>query len=540
MIAPNNLISPLERHYDIVDADRIFMHIFTTSWTLPDKNNYLHQIAVQNDWSYWKNYNNFFQMMVEDNNYDLMKEIMELTKVKQKPTEISETTKSYFIESTSGQQALGCQEITSFIEDSYRWIVFSDSLYYFDGTYWKLATFGFFTRIMQNDFINTEKEELFSALNDGNLQSIYKNLQRKDSLQIDEKTFYDTEENYINFTNGTYDLQEQKLLPHKPEFYCKNIIDAGYEPGKNGDFFESYINSITHGNNRVRQRILECLGYCLANDMNAKVIPLILGPGNSGKSTFGNFMIALVGNKNATAVPLSKYGDSRYVTNELADRKIAIDVDAANITYNANVAHILKQLSGNDLIAAEKKYGDLYSFKNTCKVIILSNTMPRFNPYDEQLNSRWLKIPFPYPVQEKDTMMLEKLLENRNYITSKAIQAFIMLKMNNYQFTDIGEWETYEPPNSHDRNRKPKRNQCVIDFIDKCCKVTKDPKDQIPINAVFQSYSDFCNQYEYIYGEDPVPKTTFSKILRQYLGDKIKDASHSQKRSICFLKLTAD
>lgn len=524
---------------DKITGEKIFNSFFNPSWTLPNKQHYEQQTYSKNDWTYWGSYNNFAAIMEKDRTYDIIKKILELTKSKLKPFEISPTTKSNFIDSSTGQQTLGCQEIANFIAEAYPWVVNNECLYYFSHSHWKPVTLEIFSQILQNDFCDTEEAKLFSSLNDGLLRNIYNILRRRNTLKIDEKIFYETEENFINFLNGTYDLQTQTLQPFNPEFYCKNTIDAEYEPGENGDFFETYIDGITNSNSSIRQRILECLGYCLANDMNAKVIPLILGPGNSGKSTFGNFLRALVGSNNTVAIPMGNY-DSKYVTNELVGRKIAIDVDAANKIYNASVAHVLKQLSGNDLIAAEEKYGALYSFKNTCKIVIISNSMPRFNPYDEQLNSRWLKIPFPYSVQVKDTKMLEKLLENRNYIISESIKAFIKLKNNNYQFTNIGDWETYEPTGSHKGYRIQKNNDGVISFIEKYCIVSEDPKDVISIQKLYESYENFSNQFDDLYSTKPVSKLTFAKILRQYLGDKIQNAGNGQNRSIRFIKLTAD
>lgn len=85
---------------------------------------------------------------------------------------------------------------------------------------------------------------------------------------------------------------------HKHE--CTTKINAEYDDFSKEYVFDEYLKTISIGDKFLKDRILEFLGYCLSDSIRAKEIFLLLGPGDTGKTTFTKIIQMLIGESKET------------------------------------------------------------------------------------------------------------------------------------------------------------------------------------------------------------------------------------------------
>ena len=118
----------------------------------------------------------------------------------------------------------------------------------------------------------------------------------------------------------------------------------------------------------------------------------MLGPGGTGKSTFINIAIALVGHENEASTTLSLLESSRFESAKLAGKRLVIITDAER--YGGEVA-ILKAYVGQDHVPWEEKNNRrLHHFVAEGMVVIAANQPIQSADYTSGLERRRLTLMF--------------------------------------------------------------------------------------------------------------------------------------------------
>src|SRR5262249_28721144 len=106
----------------------------------------------------------------------------------------------------------------------------------------------------------------------------------------------DTDVWLLNFKNGTVDLRTGELLPHDPIHYITKVIDHDYNPTATCPQFFRFLERITGGgpdaaeaatsrSERLMLFLQRAFGYSLTGVTAEKVVFLLYGPHDTGKST---------------------------------------------------------------------------------------------------------------------------------------------------------------------------------------------------------------------------------------------------------------
>lgn len=513
-----------------------FKNLFEKSFSFPSFSQYWLQVIKRKDFEEKKEY--FFELKQKCETYDIIKEIQKIVEFqlkKKKDIEIMEniSKKSVDFFINSGEKNVAINEIVENLLNDLICAVIDGVLFSYNGILWEEIGSSDINIYINKNFPKTITNTLSPAYG----KEIFERLKTTPEIQIHMEEFKKNDERFICFENGVFDLETNCLLPHAPQYHCTNMIAANYiDNPVNGELFNNYLTHLTQNNLALKQRILEFLGYCLSSSNRAKALFLLIGPGNTGKSTFARIIQSLLGDCNYTAFNLKELGNRTWTTGTFFNKLAAFDTDLSAETYNDNVAKLLKQLSGGDAIKGEFKNKNPFTFRNTCKIILATNFIPSFQEEDEALERRWLKLPFLSPISREEMMtdLLEKLLEEKDYIIFKSIEALTTLIQNDYKFTDIGDLEHYNPA-CNVESRKFKIASSVSDFLLSTCELDSTYNTKITTTELYDIYKKFYKTREY--PEASVPKTTFSKMVFEYYEGSVKPSSHAKARGFSGIAL---
>ncbi len=420
-------------------------------------------------------------------------------------------------------------QLASELIEAIDYMNYCNKLYMFDGRIWvSLSLDSFKTHVME--YIDRENHESMSMTN---IKELYDRVKCSPEIQQDQEAIR-PDPKYLCFRNGVFDLYEEKLLPHNPYFKFFSFIDEDfkYTPTCGGMVFEAFINKMSNGISCIRERFLDVAAFCMSDYSNIKAIPLLVGDRNSGKTTFANLISMIVGHENCVSISLGDF--DKWATASLVGKKVCLSTDLPNIKLSKNVTGILKQLSGGDLVKAEEKGRNPFSFFNSCKILLASNYMPQLSENDNALKDRWVVVPFLHSLSEDEINhnLLSDLERELPYIIYICTLQLRKLMLNNFRFTDIGDYEDcFEADGKYiDLDQ----DVIIKDFIENCCII--HPQSKALVSELYQRYQDFCfDQYELT----PISSISFSKALRRLLSSSIKDGGHANGRSLIGIGLVS-
>ena len=291
----------------------------------------------------------------------------------------------------------------------------------------------------------------------------------------------------ICFRNGVYDVCADEMLPHSLDNYFFSYLDYNFIPteiGK-GEVFDKYLDSLSEGNFAIKQRVLEIIGYCCSDMPNLKKIPLFIGEKDSGKTTLTRLIHSIVGEENGVAISLEH--TNRFSAANLYGKKIGICSDLSGKKISNMAAEEQKLLTGEDVVRAERKGKDAFSFVSTCKILLASNFKPTLAECDEALEERWVMVPFRKSISQSgknpsllEDIMKEDVMQHVFYLVFKALRKFIE---NDCCFTSIGELENYNPQDLNDSVERF--------FYEKCIYVEGV---KLKNSVLYETYQQFCEE----------------------------------------------
>src|SRR5690606_27300129 len=99
----------------------------------------------------------------------------------------------------------------------------------------------------------------------------------------------------LNVENGTIDLREHRLLPHRREDLLTKIAPVAYDPNAECPRWEKFIHEIMGGDEELVRYLQKAVGYSLTGSTREQIWFLLYGSGANGKSVFLNTIQELLG-----------------------------------------------------------------------------------------------------------------------------------------------------------------------------------------------------------------------------------------------------
>ena len=249
-------------------------------------------------------------------------------------------------------------------------VIISRTPYIYRGGYFKADENGTQLRHMIEQLIYPER------LKSTTVTRVYNLFFNSPEIEASMETMNQYPAEWVNFQNGFYDPVNERMVPHDPQYKATTIIPHSFNPEEktSGAEIEKWLRYIAPQEDE-RQMILQYMGYCMTRDTRQQYFLLLAGEGGSGKSVVLKIFGALVGKQNESAVSLHQLSQShRFYTYQLVGKLLNAcgDLDISAIQDTS----VIKKLTGEDEIEAEKKGVQPFRFKSFAKLLFSTNEIP--------------------------------------------------------------------------------------------------------------------------------------------------------------------
>jgi len=323
----------------------------------------------------------------------------------------------------------------------------------------------------------------------------------KRSTFIDRKIFQANARRYICLKNGVYDLSEKTLISHSPELYLNTKINLNLCKDAISPNIDKFIRETFPEDKQFLA--YEIIAYALYCDVPIQKAFMLLGEGRNGKSTFLKLLRGFLGIENCAGMELQEIEEGRFSLAELYNKRVNIFGDISSKALQRTGR--FKSLTGGDLVQAEKKFKDSFSYQPFAKLIFSCNQLPKSPDDTDAFYRRWLLIDFPnrFDDTNADKRLIEKLITDPELegLLNKAIPVL-------HNLLDRGVF-SFNPSIEEIREIYIRLSDPVASFMMDC--LEQDGETVIVKQTLYRLFCEYCKVGHY-----PIPsENSFSRALIQ-------------------------
>jgi len=197
----------------------------------------------------------------------------------------------------------------------------------------------------------------------------------------------------VPLRNGVLDPSTRLLRPHSAGLFVTAVAPVEYDAAATCPAFDVFIaNAVPDAESRVvLQRFFGML--VASRTTQYQRILALIGATRSGKGVLLRLLQRLVGEEQ-TAAPMLQSLGTRFGLAGLVGRSVAVVSDARMPVGQdaASAIEVLLRLSGEDLVYIDRKFGDAYSARLPCRIVLASNEVPRLPDFSSALAGRFVII----------------------------------------------------------------------------------------------------------------------------------------------------
>ena len=256
--------------------------------------------------------------------------------------------------------------------------------------------------------------------------------QRKETIEfiraLAQKDYTEINKDYaiIAVKNGMLDLNSGVVTPHTPDNYNTIYIDWEYkEDVEYSALIDDFMKMISDGDQKKMQFLYEVAGYCLLKKSIFEKFFIFKGTGGTGKSTFCNLIMRMVGKKYVSTVKLNQF-DQDYYLATMIDKLVNIDFDASDKKTLEDSGRF-KSITCSEPVSVRQIYAAVVEMVSCATVIINANHMPKIADKSDGLYRRMILVEIDKKIKNPDPKFLERITDtDMEYFFYKAVQGIHM------------------------------------------------------------------------------------------------------------------
>ena len=287
----------------------------------------------------------------------------------------------------------------------------------------------------------------------------------------------------LNLTNGMYDIETDRLLPHDPSYHSRVQIPVRYDQDAECPLWGQTLRQIfADDKNGGRADLLqEFAGYCLLPRLYKPAVLFAIGDGRNGKGVVDHVLSTMLGQQNVCHVSLRRMEDrfgAIEIMGKLLNSVSETETGLLDVTK-------FKQVSAGDELQAERKNLSDVKFKPYAKHYIAMNAFPRLSEVTDSFFRRIMVLEFRQRFEgaNDDPRLKEKLEAEMDGVFMWALLGLDRLREREYRFAP-----TVEMAEAMDRFRSNSNH--VLPFVNESCLVgsefTARPQ------ALYRCYKGWC------------------------------------------------
>jgi putative DNA primase/helicase len=234
----------------------------------------------------------------------------------------------------------------------------------------------------------------------------------------------------FNCKNGTIDLKTGELRPHNRNDRITKMAPIPYHPDAKCPIWDTFLLKLFDGNMEDVKVLQRAIGYSLTGDTRDKSLYYIIGPTDSGKTTFVEIIRKMMGDYGKTTEFNSfvyRKSSAGAARSDIARLEGTRFVTASEVRKDEKFDDaLLKGLTGKDTVVARLLYREHTEFNTQCKIFLVANDMPKTD--DEALLNRIVPLPFKIriPKEKQDKKLDQKLTNELPGILAWAVRGCLM------------------------------------------------------------------------------------------------------------------
>ena len=321
--------------------------------------------------------------------------------------------------------------------------------------------------------------------------------------------------NKIAFKNGTYNFKDDTLKETTAQDYQTTRIEYDYIHNANHNIVAEWMEYILEEDAKT---LFQLIGRIFYRNQDPQAIVFATGEGSNGKSKIMAFIEELVGKSNtshATLKSLSGNND-KFASSQLFGKMVNIETDMP--AQHIKQTGTLKTLSGDDVISAEYKGVNKFTFTNHALMIFTTNQLPTFSDTSHGFLRRIITLPFNKTMNkanEADGTWLERS-QNFTYNEKSEFISYCIQQYRNVLFGLNGETKGhfYESENARlEKLRFVELNDTLENFLQfEGVEFTANEKDWVITKELREAYNTYVIDEEG--GKNEISTRAFVPKLR--------------------------
>ena len=199
----------------------------------------------------------------------------------------------------------------------------------------------------------------------------------------------DPTEPLLNVKNGMLDLRDGKLHPHDPKYMSSQQIPVEWHPDAKCPVYDKWVVSMTDDVPDLE----ESVSLMLDPTRSPTKAPFLYGPSRSGKSTYLRLIQSVAGRENCSSVSLAQLTEDKFSAAQLFGKILNVSADLS--AQHLNDMATFKQITGQDQILAQHKYGQPFGFTNQALLLFSANVPPAVSETSSAYLERIKPLVFP-------------------------------------------------------------------------------------------------------------------------------------------------
>lgn len=334
------------------------------------------------------------------------------------------------------------------------------------------------------------------------------------TILFQEQNFHE-----IPVENGILDLDTFELHPFDPKKIFLSKLPTAFNIEATCPLIDKFLSDVL-ACPEDKEVFYELAGFGLYRDYFMEKAFMFVGDGRNGKTKSIELLKRLVGAGNCASVPLSAMDSNSPFISTLWKRyfNLAGDISSKDLKETG----MFKQLTGRDLISANRKYLNVIEFMNYAKLVFACNELPRVYDYSDGFWERWvlLEYPFKFVEQEvydsatqeersmwkiKDPNIIDKIStpEEMSGLLNHALAGLQRLRMNKKFSYTTGTVEV--------KNKWIRKADSFMAFC--MDKVEEDYDSKITKKEMRRKYKEYCQTHKVGGVSDKAIKATLQEMF---------------------------
>lgn len=309
-------------------------------------------------------------------------------------------------------------------------------------------------------------------------------------------------DNVLVCNNGVLDLSDRRLWPTTPRLFSTTAAGCAWDPdAQEPAAWFAFLESLWGEDKESVRALQQMFGYLLTPDTSYQKIFAIIGPPRSGKGTIARILRALLG-EDAVVNPTLQGLERPFGLAPLVGKSLAVIGDArlGGHSDQQQVVERLLSISGEDALSIDRKNRDPINVRLRCRVLLLSNELPRLYDTSGALASRFVILTLSRTfLGEEDVNLETKLIAELPGILRWAVDGR----------DDLAESGRFLQPLASETAAEHMRsisNPLGV-FLEECC--VFEATAQCDVADIYGRYKAWCESN----GREPSNKQLFGRDL---------------------------